>query len=148
MTNIAKWSTTNLGTVMSTELNSLANGALATSATPYDNSANLNLYADIEILLAALSPTAGASVSVYVLESVDGTNFPAQNAADLAKTSSQLFFVMPMGNTASTAQRTVLRNMPLSPAKYTVGLINNMGVPLAASGNTVKFLAYSVNLNG
>jgi len=149
MANIGKWNTPRaVATVMSTELNSLANGSQASSSATYANQTNLDLYADIEVLLASLSPSTGAYISLYVLESIDGTNFPAQSAADLRLTSTQLLCTIPIGTTAATAQRVVVRNVLLPPAVFTLVLDNQTGVALNASGNTVKFAAYNVNLNG
>jgi len=83
-----------------------------------------------------------------VLESVDGTNFPAQSDADLRLTSTQLLCVIPIGTTAATAQRVTARNILLPPAAIQFKLDNQTGVALNASGNTVKILPYNYNLNG
>jgi len=42
----------------------------------------------------------------------------------------------------------VIRNVMLPPATVKFYLDNQTGVSLNASGNTVKILAYNVNLNG
>jgi len=149
MANIGEWilSGTGLTTVLSTGLNSLANNTMSAASSTYDNSANLDLYVDIEVVLASLSPAAGAFVAIYVWEAVDGSNFPAQSDADLRLTSSQLLVAIPIGTTAATAQRVVARNILLPPAKIQFKLDNQAGVALGASGNTVKVLPYSYNLN-
>jgi len=100
------------------------------------------------VALASLSPTAGAYVAIYVWEAADGTNFPAQSDADLRLTSTQLLCTLPVGTTATTAQRVVARNILLPPAKIQFKLDNQTGVALNASGNTVKVLPYNYNLNG
>src|SRR5215469_2189037 len=99
MTNIGKWTLSGVGltTVLSTGLNSLTNATMSAASSTYDNSANLDLYVDIEVVLASLSPAAGAYVSIYVWESVDGTNFPAQSDADLRLTTTQLLVSIPVG---------------------------------------------------
>jgi hypothetical protein len=151
MTNLGKWSSTTLTTVMSTELNSLANGSSVSTlgnTGPYDNTSNLNVYADIEVNLASLSPTSGATISLFILSSVDGSNYPAQSTSDVQLTSTQLLTTIPIGITASTAQRIPVRQVVIPPTKFQIVLLNNSGVALASSGNTVKFLSYSVNLNG
>lgn len=148
MANIGKWQSPTLTTVMSTELNSLANGSAATSASAVDNTTALAMYADIEFNLASLSPTGNPSVSLYIAESVDGTNFPSQSTADFQLTSTQLLCVVPIGTTAATAERVVVRQVLIPPAKFNIILLNSTGVSLNASGNTVKFLTYSINLNG
>ena len=149
MANIGKWNAPGtLTTVLSTGLNSLANNTMSAVSSTYANQTNLDLYADIEVVLASLSPTAGAFVSIYVLEAVDGTNFPAQSDADLRLTTSQLLVSIPVGTTAATAQRVTARNILLPPATIQFKLDNQTGVALNAAGNTVKVLPYDYNLNG
>ena len=149
MANIGKWNAPGtLTTVLSTGLNSLANNTMSAGSSTYANQTNLDLYADIEVVLASLSPTAGAFVSIYVLEAVDGTNFPAQSDADLRLTTSQLLVSIPVGTTAATAQRVTARNILLPPAAIQFKLDNQTGVALNAAGNTVKVLPYDYNLNG
>ena len=150
MASIGKWSLSGVGltTVLSTGLNSLGNNTMSSASSTYDNSINLDLYVDIEVVLASLSPTTGANVAIYIWESVDGTNFPAQSDADLRLTTTQLLVTIPVGTTAATAQRVVARNVLLPPAKVQFKLDNQTGVSLAASGNTVKILPYDYNLNG
>lgn len=150
MASIGKWSLSGVGltTVLSTGLNSLTNNTMSAASSTYANQTNLDLYVDIEVVLASLSPSAGAYVAIYVWESVDGTNFPAQSDADLRLTSTQLLTVIPIGTTASTAQRVTARNILLPPAAIQFKLDNQTGVSLNASGNTVKILPYDYNLNG
>jgi hypothetical protein len=150
MTNRGIWSLfgSNPTTVLSTGLNSLGNGTMSAASATYANQTNLDLYCDIEVNLASLSPTAGAYVSIYVLAAVDGSNFPAQSDADLRLTSTQLLCVIPIGVTATTAQRVAVRNLLLPPQPVQFKLDNQTGVALNASGNTVKIDAYSYNLNG
>jgi len=126
----------------------IANGAMSVAGSTYANQTNLDLYCDIEVNLAALSPTGSPYVAIYILAAIDGTNFPGQSAADLRLTSTQLFCVIPIGTTASTAQRVAVRNLLLPPQPVQFRLDNQTGVALANSGNTVKVAAYSYNLNG
>ncbi len=150
MASIGKWSLSGVGitTVLSTGLNSLGNNTMSAASSTYDNSANLDLYVDIEVVLASLSPAAGSYVAIYVWESPDGTNFPAQSDADLRLTATQLLITIPTGVTASTGQRIVARNVIIPPAKLQFKLDNQTGVSLGATLNTVKILPYDMNLNG
>lgn len=151
MANIGKWSLSGFGltTVLNTGLNALANGAMSAASANYANQTNLDLYVDIEVFLDTLSPTAGAYVAIYVLESVDGTNFPAQSTADLLLTSTQLLVTIPVGTTPTTTQRVTARNILLPPALIQFKLYNGTGVALASTNNsTVKVLPYNYNLNG
>ena len=148
MANIGKWNAPTVTTVLSTGLNSLANNTMSAASSTITNASNLDIYVDVEVLLALLSPTAGAFVALYIWEAVDGTNFPAQSDADLRLTSTQLLCTIPIGTTAATAQRVVARNIVIPPGSFQIKLDNQAGVALNASGNTVKFNTYDVNLNG
>lgn len=147
MANLGKWTSTTLTTVMSTELNSLASNSGVSSASAYDNSTNLDMYVDIEVFLAAFSPnnSLGPQLLITFGESVDGTNFPAANNSH---GDFELVTTLPIGKTASTAQRVVVKNVIIPPAKFLVNLFNLTGSALAASGNTVKFITYKENTNG
>jgi hypothetical protein len=149
MANIGKWNTPSaIASELTTGLNSLANNTMSAASSTIGNDTNLDIFVDVEVVLASLSPTAGAFVAIYILEAPDGSNFPAQSDADLRLTTSQLLVAIPIGTTAATAQRVVARNVVIPPGKFQIKLDNQTGVALNASGNTVKFLAYDYNLNG
>lgn len=150
MANIAKWflSLVGIQTALSTELNSLANNTMTAASGVISNDSNLDMYIDIEVVLAALSPATGAFVAIYILEAIDGSNYPAQSDADLRLTTSQVLGMIPIGTTASTAQRVPLRDVVIPPGKFKIKLDNQTGATLAASGNTVKYIMYDTNLNG
>lgn len=149
MTNIGKWNAPSATTtVLSTGLNSLANNTMSAASSTITNNTNLDIYVDIEVALNTLSPTTGAYVALYIWESIDGTNFPAQSDADLRLTTTQLLCTVPIGTTASTAQRVAVRNVVIPPGQFQIKLDNQTGVALNAATNTVKFNAYDYNLNG
>lgn len=149
MTSIAKWNApSGTVTVLSTELNSLATNTMTAASSAIANQTNLDIYVDIEVNLASLSPTTGAFVALYILEAVDGTNYPAPSAADLRLSATQLLCTIPVGTTATTAQRVAARGVVIPPGTFKIMLDNQTGATLAASGNTVKWNAYDVNLNG
>jgi hypothetical protein len=137
-----------LTTVLSTELDGLASGSMSAAGATFDNSVNQDLKVDIEVFLASLSPTAGSYVSIYIAESVDGSNFPAPSAADMRSSVTHLLAVIPTGTAASTTQRLVIRGIDIPPTKMKFYLDNQVTVGLNASGNTVKILPYNYNLNG
>ena len=152
MANIGKWSLSGVGltTILSgVTLNGLGNNTMSAASANYANQTNLDLYVDIEVFLDTLSPAANGYVSIYVLEAVDGTNFPAQSAADLRLTGTQLLVSIPVGTTAATTQRVVARNLLLPPGLLQFKIDNQTGVAFAATANnTVKILPYNYNLNG
>lgn len=150
MANIAKWNAPSASvTVLNTELNTLSTNTMTAASSAIANQTNLDMYVDVEINLGSLSPTAGSYVALYILEAVDGTNYPAQSDADLRLTPTQLLCTVPTGTTASTAQRISVRNVVIPPGTFKIKLDNQTGATLAGSAaNTVKFNAYNTNLNG
>lgn len=149
MSSIGKWNAPSATvTVLTTELNSLANATLSAASAAIANQTNLDMYADLEVVLGSLSPAAGAYVAIYIALAVDGTNYPAPSGADIRLTSTQLLCTIPVGTTGSTAYRVAVRNVLLPPGTFKLYLDNQTGVTLAASGNTLKLNAYDVNLNG
>ncbi len=148
MANLGKWG--NLASVVSlltTELNSLANGAATAASSAIANQTNLDIYADIELVLASLSPVAPNYGTLYILEAVDGTNYPSATAAVLLNQPSQILCTFALDTTATTAQRIVVRNVLLPPASFKVAYYNQAGVALGASGNTIRAITYGLNLN-
>lgn len=148
MANLGKWG--NLAAVVSlltTELNALANGSASAASGAIANQTNLDIYADLELVLASLSPAAPNYCTLYLLEAVDGTNYPPATASVLRNQPSQILCTFPIDTTAATAQRIVVRNVLLPPATFKVVLDNQAGVALAASGSTVKMITYGVQLN-
>jgi hypothetical protein len=151
MANIGKWNAPSaLATILSTELTALGSSTISAASTTYDNSVNLNIYCDVEVVINCTgTPVSGAYVAIYIWESVDGTNFPAQSDADLRLTTTQLFCTVPIGVTANSAQRVVVRNLVMPPAKFQLKLDNQIQVVLSSTtSNTVKILPYNINGNG
>lgn len=147
MASIGKWNAPSAAvSVLTTELNSLGNNTLSAASSAVDNRANLDVYADVELVLGSLSPTAGAYVALYILEALDDTNYA--EATNLRLKTSQLLCVIGLDTTAATAQRIAVRNLILPPSKFKIVLDNQSGVSLAASGNTVKMIPYNINQNG
>ena len=147
MANVGKWNAPSAPvTVLSTELNALANNTLSAASGAIANQTNLDAYADFELVLASLSPAAGAYITLYLIEAIDGTNYA--DATNLRLKTSQFLGVFPLDTTAATAQRITLRNVVIPPSAFKIVLDNQAGVALAASGNTLKMLPYDVNLNG
>src|SRR5262252_7655541 len=87
------------------QLQAIASGSMSAAGATYNNQTNLDLYCDLELFLDTVSPGAGSYIDIYILCAIDGTNFPAQSAADLRLTSTQKLCTIPIGTTASTTQR-------------------------------------------
>jgi hypothetical protein len=141
MASTFKWATPEaIATYFTTELNSLANAAFVSAGAAIDNETALYEYIAFELVLAALSPTAGAYVDVWIDPTMDGTNY--SDAAKPLQTSS-LLCAFQLDTTASTAQRVILPAVPIPPYKFKLQLRNGAGVALAASGNTLKYRRFN-----
>lgn len=133
-----KWAAapTSRSTGLTTELNSLADGAFSAVGTAFDNTSNLDQWASVEIALASLSPAAGAYVQVFLVQSLDGTNYE-----DAAKSSNpgyhQATPPLPVDTTATSAKKIDSPWFRIPPGKWKLVLFNKCGVALAASGSTV-----------
>src|SRR5215510_813734 len=120
---------------LTTELNTLGNGSFGSSGAAIDNETDLYEYVDLELVLASLSPTAGAYVDVWLEATLGGTNYADHGKSLQVAT---LLTTFQLDTTASTAQRIIQRNILLPPLKFKPALRNAAGVALASSGNTLK----------
>jgi len=133
LSNPSAWAT-----AFSTSLNSLANLGTATSATiTPPTSPERPFYFDLRINLASLNPGAAASLSFHILPAVDDgpTNF-----ADV--TSGTLAVVRPL-NAGAGVKRDFVGELRCPSVPFRLALVNNSGVALAASGNTVEYMTKS-----
>ncbi len=134
-------------TLMSTDLNSLANNTTNVGAVVIDNTSNLYLYIEFELVLASvdLSAQTNPAVEVYLIPSYNGTNY-ADTGTDASTTilppSQYLVAVMGVVIT-NAAHLAVSSHIMLDPIKYTPVVINKTGVALAAANNTLKFKVYT-----
>lgn len=125
-----------LQTYHTTALNSLADGSYTTIGAAITNETDLYQYINVELFLAALSPTAGAFVDVWMYPTMDATNFASDSNA---LQTSNLLCTFQLGITASTVQRLVRTNIPIPPLDFKVNVRNKSGVTLSSSNNTLKY---------
>lgn len=129
---------------LTTELNSLANGSTSALSAEVDNTTNLYKYADFEVNLASAAFTGTPSVSLYIVPSQDGTNYPDWDAGASPGNGNNNYWIGDVQLKAATGtERHVLRGVLLPTGKYKVAARNNSGVSLASSGNTVSERQYN-----
>ena len=137
-----KWEPGSSATVMTTELNSLADTGKAISSE-IDNSSVLYLFEDVEWYNAALgyTPTAGAVVELYLIR-IDLANSVYEDGdASIAPPSTNLVGVFNI-RASTSAQKHIIRQIPIPPSKYKYVVINLTGGALPSSGNTLKKQPY------
>ena len=129
-----------------TTLNSIASGNAILSGTQIDNSTALDMFADIEVVLASLAAAAPNFVGVYFypLNSDNSTYGDGRFGSSAAGPPPSQYFVGTIGMVAATqAQQGTLRGIILPPGKGKFVLHNQMGVAFASSGNTLKYRTYN-----
>ena len=133
------------GTVVSTELNSLADDAAALASAAIENGDSTNRYthANFSISLAAQGSAraADAQVSLLIVPDVGGSVFgdvatlkTAQNGVARDSFGNAMTFSL---DAATTARVITLANVVLPNGNFKVGLLNESGQALGASANTI-----------
>ncbi|HXG76457.1 MAG TPA: hypothetical protein VNJ53_07805 [Gaiellaceae bacterium] len=137
-----KWTPpSTLTTALSTELNGLANNTYSALSAEIDNETGLNLYIDLELVIAAQAAarSSGAWVGVYIASAVDSTpNYP-DTANDAF---AELLAAFQLDATAN-ARRLTKVNLAIPPLKVKLYVKNVTGQAFATSGNTLKYRIHS-----
>jgi len=149
MANKVLWQTESSATLMSTELNNLANDAFAVDGADYDNATNQFRFADFELFLDDFdaAPDAGGYFELHLLYKLDGTNYcdgyDGDADADSELTGATLAGVFPV--TANDAdQRVQLLGVQLSPYAFRAAIKNECGQDLTAvDTHTLKIFPYN-----
>lgn len=131
-----KWSAGTIQTLLTTELNSLTDGSISSASAAYDNTSGLYMFADFQVdVTFGSNPTAGSPLTLYLLPSLDGTNYEKTGVSGAVVAGWQL-------EATTSQQLLVARGIVLPPTKFKVQLKNNSGVTTPSSGSTVKMLPY------
>lgn len=137
-----------LDTYMDTDLNALANDAVNIGATVLDNTSTKhhNLMAELYLATVDLSAQTGLTVELYLVPSVDGTNYVDDgtdaSTTDLPPGSAHIgtFYIQ---KTSAIHRAAILVKECLQALKYTPVLINKTGAAFNASGNILKIMTNS-----
>ncbi len=131
------WAAESAATLMTTELNNLADGALAVDGADYENATNKYKFGSFELFLDDFdaAPTANSVFELHIFYKLDGTNyadgFDGDADADSEPTSATLHGLFPV--TANDAdQRIQLLNVPLLPFDFRACIVNECGTDLTA----------------
>lgn len=124
--------------LMTTELNSLTTTGTATASAGHDNTSDGYLYGDFELVITyGTNPTAGSLIELWLIRSVDGTNYedspPASGCVGAFKLAA-----------TTSAQRLIIPDVRLPSGKFKAYIVaKTTGQTAAASGNTLKVMKYS-----
>lgn len=127
-------------TALTTELNTLANAAQSAASAAIDNTAGLYPYMNVELVLASLTPTGQPYCLLYLVASLDATNYE-----DVSTSATHAVVASFPMSTAVAAKRIVVKNLLIPPLLFKLVLENQTGPALAASGNTVKYRRHTLS---
>ena len=128
-------------------LNSLLNNEWTNWSDEIDNGTNKYMEMDLELVLGSAAFTGVTSaVEIYVIPTVDGTNYPSwQGDTTTDEQENAPFAVGSIPTTGTTAaQRGVLEAVRVPQGKFRFGVRNRSGVTLASSGNTLSWRPRSI----
>jgi len=128
-------------TLLTTDLNSLANNAGTPLSAEFDNSAAGTGWLTAEFELSVQfgsNPTADSVCELYIVRALDGSTYSSYTSGTTPVANNNDFVgtVSVKANTA--AQIVVSRPVRLPPGKWKVALINKTGVAFPSSGSTLK----------
>lgn len=119
------------------QMDGLANGAKAVSASVFDNSSGRYFHCLVELDAAFVAtPAANGTVDVYFLPSLDGTNFDIGAAA--GTTPSDALLVATFQPIQSASQRMIHRAELITSGVYKIAVVNRAGFAMAASANVLS----------
>lgn len=138
---------TDRGSVLTTQLNALANGSYCTlGSVEFDNSAQLDLWAIAELNATFnATPTLNSPVHLFGIKAPDGTNYQDGSSSLRPPDDTYLGTFQIYNNTS--AQKLYTRPFRLLPVKYKFIVLNSSGVAMTASGHTVDLYTYNRTIN-
>lgn len=128
--------------VLTTELNALANDAMSALSGAQDQDALMQTLADFELTVTfATAPVAGERCCIYATQQLDGTNDSTSNV----EIGSHLIGVFLLDD-VTTLQRIVCRNIQLPSTDFKIALFNEAGQAFPATGSLLKMRRYSIQV--
>ena len=127
-------------------LNSIASGNAILSGSNLDNSANLDMFCDVSIALGSITTVAPSFLGIYLYPlNKDGTTYgDGKFASSAVGPPANPYWVgnilVPVGTGAAEG---TLRGIIMPPGKFNFVFYNQLGVAMAASGNTAQYRTYN-----
>ena len=144
MANAINWEeNAALNAYLAAELNDLADAARVIGAA-INNSALLDMYMDLELLIAeqAGARSAGAHVDIYLVSSIDGGTNYGFGDAGVAPPGETLIWSFSL-DAAVTARYAVSRPFNIGPGHHMLVIANMTGQAFAAANSTLKYRLFS-----
>ena len=136
----------NATTILTTEMNTLADDDLAVGATVFDNTTNKDTWATAELNFGASLDLSSANENptcyFYLIPSYDGTNYADGGDAGSELVPSEYLKGTFEFNKLAGSQISALDKFDISPLKYTAVIFNDLGAAFPASGVTVKISSF------
>lgn len=129
-----------IASALTTDLNSLGNGSVSAASAAIDNETGLYQYISLELYLASLNPTGTPIVQVYLISTLDATNYD-----DTTPPTFCLLTTFDLATGSATKRRTRW-NIPIPPLSFKLLVKNGSGVAFASSGNTLKYRRYNAQV--
>ena len=146
MANAYKWETPGSFTsYLTTELNALANAANKLGAA-IDNATAKNMYLSLQLFVntQAGARSAGAYVAIYLLPSIDATNYTyGDDSTD--PPANRLLATLPL-DAAVTARYQSEVNLLIPPYQFKLLLENDTGQTFAATGTILAYRTHNGEL--
>lgn len=132
-------------TCLTTELNSLATGsACSASSAQGADAGDAELLLDFELLTGgSITPGTNPRADLYLIQSVDGTNYEDATTGASESLPPDAYVGSFVPTSGAGTKRMVLRNRTAPVGLWKAIVQNELGVSLAASGNTLKWRAHS-----
>jgi hypothetical protein len=142
MATTQKWSRGTADTVLTTEMNSLANNSNAVKSSAVSPTSAGYALVEVELYVTfTVAPTANTGVSIWFLKEIDGTNYEDGSASITPTRNPDVVF----GVRSTTNAQRLIKTCVL-PAGSFKPLVRNDGTgqAFAASGNVLKIRPYSL----
>jgi len=132
-------------TLLSTELNAMANGARVLS-DPHDNTSDLDVYADFELLVKySVAPSNGTKVvELYIVPTIDDINYAEGSISVIPQRYLLIGIFETVNPSISSFERLIIPNVVIPPRNFKVLIRNTSGQDFAATGNTLRMKKFKL----
>ena len=150
MAIIKQTTLTSIGTILSTEMNSIANAGLSNAGSTIDLRTT-NRYTSYTVRWTNSNtfgspPSSGGAIVLYALPSTDGTNFPLGSSSVLPSDNFRIATFL-LSTVTTAGQLITVPDIPgtvLLPLQTRFMIRNLSGQTLPSSGNTIELFGINI----